>query len=202
MKKQTGAIKAGWLILIAAIVIIGGYGAMTYNRLLSYDENVKAGWSEVINHYQRRADLIPNLVEVTKKYAQHEEDVFTKVTEARSKVSSINVNTDNLDAATLQKFQQAQGELSSALSRLIAVSENYPDLKANTVFENLQTQLEGTENRIATARSRYIETVKAYNVAVRHFPTNMIANMIGFHTKPNFTVENESAISTAPKVSF
>lgn len=201
MKKQTGMIK-GWIIILILIGIICGYGAITYNRLLNDDETVKASWSEVVNQYQRRADLIPNLVEVTKKYAAHEESVFTKVTEARSKVGNINVNIDNLDATTLQTFQQAQNELGSALSRLIAVSENYPELKANTVFEGLQTQLEGTENRITTARNRYIDAVKNYNISVRRFPTNTLAGMFGFSAKPNFTVANEADISTAPKVSF
>ncbi|WP_072577160.1 LemA family protein [Suttonella ornithocola] len=190
------------VVIIGLIIAVGAMAVPTYNRLQGLDETVKAQWSEVVNQYQRRADLIPNLVEVTKKYAAHEEAVFTQVAEARSKVSAMNVSVDNLDAAKLQQFQQAQGELGVALSRLIAVSESYPELKANTVFENLQTQLEGTENRITTARKRYIESVKDFNSTVRRFPTNLVAKFAGLSVKPNFTVENEAAISTAPKVQF
>jgi LemA protein len=187
------------LLLIAAF-LLGGCG---YNSIQSKDEGVKAAWAEVVNQYQRRADLVPNLVSTVKGYAQHEEDVFIKVTEARASVGKVTINADQLgDAAAVQKFQAAQGELSSALSRLMAVSENYPQLKADGLFQNLQAQLEGTENRIAVARNRYISAVQDYNVFVRSFPQNLTAMMFGYKAKANFTVENEKAISTAPTVDF
>jgi LemA protein len=187
------------LLLIAAF-LLGGCG---YNSIQSKDEGVKAAWAEVVNQYQRGADLVPNLVSAVKGYAEHEEEVFTKVTEARASVGKVTINADQLgDAAAVQKFQAAQGELSSALSRLMAVSENYPQLKADGLFQNLQAQLEGTENRIAVARNRYIGAVQDYNVFVRSFPQNLTAMMFGYKAKANFTVENEKAISTAPKVDF
>lgn len=190
------------LIIVALIVAFAAFAVPKYNRLQTLDQGVKAQWSEVVNQYQRRADLIPNLVSVVKRYAEHEEGVFTEVANARAKVGSVNVNAGEIDAAKLQQFQQAQGELTSALSRLIAVSENYPELKANEVFQNLQTQLEGTENRVTTARNRYIESVRDFNIAVRQFPTNIVARIAGLGEKPNFSVANEAEISTAPKVSF
>ena len=159
-----------------------------------------AGWSEVLNQYKRRADLIPNLVNTVKGYAAHEQQVLTAVTEARAKVSQITVNAD--DAASLAQYQAAQGELSQALGRLMMVTENYPNLKADASFLNLQTQLEGTENRITVARQRYIASVQDYNVVVRKFPTNLTAMIFGYEAKPSFTVENEKAISTAPTVNF
>ncbi|MEO8804202.1 MAG: LemA family protein [Rudaea sp.] len=187
------------LILLSACML-GGCG---YNAIQSKDEAVKAAWSEVINQYQRRADLVPNLVATVKGYAQHEEEVFIKVAQARASVGKVTITADDLgDAAKLQQFQAAQGELSSALSRLMAVSENYPDLKANVGFQTLQAQLEGTENRIAVARNRYISAVQEYNVLVRSFPQNLTAKMFGYHPKANFTVENEKAISVAPTVDF
>ncbi|MGA9335907.1 MAG: LemA family protein [Rudaea sp.] len=188
------------VLIVLAACMLGGCG---YNAIQSKDEAVKAAWSEVINQYQRRADLVPNLVNTVKGYAQHEEDVFIKVAQARASVGKITITADDLgDAAKLQKFQAAQGELSSALSRLMAVSENYPDLKANVGFQTLQAQLEGTENRIAVARNRYISAVQDYNVLVRSFPQNLTAKMFGYHPKANFTVENEKAISVAPTVDF
>ena len=188
------------LFLVPLLALLGGCG---YNSIQSKDEGVNAAWSEVLNQYQRRADLVPNLVNTVKGYASHEEEVFTKVTEARAKVGQIKVSVDQLDdAVAMQKFQAAQGELSSALSRLMAVSENYPDLKADGLFQNLQAQLEGTENRITVARNRYIKAVQGYNVTVRSFPTNLTAMLFGYKQKPNFTVDNEKAISTAPKVDF
>lgn len=202
--KQPGSgfkIKGVWIILLI-LVIAAAAGAMSYNGLQKTDEQVSASWSEVISQYQRRADLVPNLVEVTKQYAEHEESVLTEVTKARSQVGGLTINADNLDAATLAQFQQAQGELSAALSKLIAVSESYPDLKANTTFENLMAQLEGTENRITVARNRYIDAVRVYNTKVRQFPGNLIAGWAGMQTKANFTVENEAAISTTPRVDF
>ena len=185
------------------IVLIGLLSGCGYNSIQSKDEGVKAAWSEVVNQYQRRADLVPNLVNTVKGYATHEEEVFTKVTEARASVGKVTINADQLDdAAAVAKFQQAQGELSSALSRLMAVSENYPQLKADGLFQNLQAQLEGTENSITVARNRYIQAVQDYNTFVRSFPQNITAMIFGYKAKANFTVENEKQISTAPTVDF
>jgi LemA protein len=186
--------------LLVLVSLVSGCG---YNSIQSKDEAVKAAWSEVVNQYQRRADLVPNLVNTVKGYAAHEEEVFTKVTEARANVGKITISADQLDdAAAVAKFQQAQGELSSALSRLMAVSENYPQLKADGLFQNLQVQLEGTENRITVARNRYIQSVQDYNTFVRSFPQNLTAMIFGYKPKANFTVENEKQISTAPTVDF
>lgn len=174
-----------------------------YNAIQTSDEQVKSAWSEVINQYQRRADLVPNLVNSVKGFAQQEKDVLLGVTKARAKVGSIQVSPETLnDPGAFNKFQQAQGELTSALSRLLAVSENYPQLKSDALFRDLMSQLEGTENRIAVARNRYIKAVQDYNVTVRSFPSNLTAMMFGYKEKPNFTVDNEKAISTAPKVDF
>jgi LemA protein len=189
--------------LAFVLVLIGVLSGCGYNSIQSKDEGVKAAWSEVVNQYQRRADLVPNLVNTVKGYATHEEEVFTKVTEARANVGKVTISADQLDdAAALAKFQQAQGELSSALSRLMAVSENYPQLKADGLFQNLQAQLEGTENRITVARNRYIQSVQDYNTFVRSFPQNITASLFGYKTKANFSVENEKQISTAPTVDF
>ena len=194
---------SGIVILIAVIAGLAALAIPGYNRLQGLDENVNAQWSEVVSQYQRRADLVPNLVETVKGYARHEEAVFTQVTEARAKVGSVQLTPDMLgDEAAMQRFQAAQGELTSALSRLLVVAENYPDLKANTNFENLMTQLEGTENRIVTARRNYIESVQTFNTAVRTFPTSLIARFAGLSRRAQFTVENEAAISTAPQVQF
>lgn len=194
---------SGIVIIIAVIAGLAALAIPGYNRLQGLDENVNAQWSEVVSQYQRRADLVPNLVETVKGYAQHEEAVFTQVTEARAKVGSVQLTPDMLgDEAAMQRFQAAQGELTSALSRLLVVAENYPDLKANTNFENLMTQLEGTENRIVTARRNYIESVQTFNTAVRTFPTSLIARFAGLSRRAQFTVENEAAISTAPQVQF
>ena len=188
------------IVLLLAASVLSGCG---YNAMQRQDEAVKAAWSDVINQYQRRADLVPNLVNTVKGYAEHEERVLTSVTEARARVGGIQVTPELAqDAEALQKYQAAQGELSSALSRLIAVSENYPDLKADGLFQNLQAQLEGTENRVAVARNRYIEAVREYNSLLRTFPNNLTAKMFGYSVKPNFTVENEAAISHAPTVDF
>ena len=174
-----------------------------YNNFQTLDEEAKASWSEVLNQYQRRADLVPNLVNVVKGYAEHEKEVLTQVADARSKVGSMQVTAEVLnDPEAFAKFQAAQGQMTSALSRLMAVSENYPNLKAGQGFRDLQAQLEGTENRITVARNRYIETIKGYNVAVRSFPQNLTAMMFGYKTKPSFTVENEKTISVAPTVDF
>ena len=171
-----------------------------YNRIQVTDEQVKSGWAEVLNQYQRRADLVPNLVNVVKGYAAHEKDVLTQVTEARARVGTVQVNAD--DPQSLKQYQEAQGALSSALSRLLVVSENYPNLKADTGFRDLQAQLEGTENRITVARNRYIQTVQEYNITVRRFPVNLTAKMFGYQTKPSFTVEDEKALAQPPKVEF
>jgi LemA protein len=174
-----------------------------YNAIQTTDEQVKAGWSEVVNQYQRRADLVPNLVNSVKGFAQQEKDVLLGVTNARAKVGSVQATPEVLnDPAAFQKFQAAQGELSSALSRLLVVTENYPQLKSDALFRDLQSQLEGTENRIAVSRNRYIKAVEAYNVTARSFPTNLTAMIFGMKPKPNFTVEDEKAIATPPKVDF
>lgn len=177
--------------------------ACGYNDLQVQDESVKTHWSEVINQYQRRADLVPNLVSTVKGYAAHEKGVLLEVTKARAKVGSIQITADmaNQEAA-LREFQQAQSELSSALSRLLMVTENYPELKSDALFRDLMAQLEGTENRIAVARNRYIQSIQEYNATVRTFPSNLTAKMFDFEVKPNFTVENEKEISTPPKVEF
>jgi LemA protein len=174
-----------------------------YNDFQTGDEEVKASWSEVINQYQRRADLVPNLVNTVKGEAKFEQDTLTKVIEARSRATAIQATPALVnDPAAFQKFQAAQGELSGALSRLMVVSENYPTLRANQGFRDLAAQLEGTENRIAVARQRYIKSVQAYNVTVRSFPSNLTAKVLGYKEKPNFTVENEKDISRPPSVGF
>ena len=188
------------LMLTVATLALTGCG---YNTFQSTDEQVKASWSEVLNQYQRRADLIPNLVSTVKGEAKFEQDTLTKVIEARSKATSIQATPELInDPAAFQKFQQAQGELSGALSRLMVVTENYPNLKANQAFRDLQAQLEGTENRITVARNRYIKSVQDYNVTVRSFPSNLTAMAFGYKEKANFTVENEKEISRPPAVSF
>ena len=188
------------LMLCAAALGLGGCG---YNTLQSSDEQIKAAWAEVVNQYQRRADLVPNLVNTVKGFAQQEKDVLLGVTNARAKVGSVQATPELVnDPAAFQRFVAAQGELTSALSRLLVVAENYPQLKSDANFRDLQAQLEGTENRIAVARNRYIKAVQEYNVTVRSFPMNLTAMMFGFKQKPQFTVENEKEISSAPKVDF
>ncbi|WP_291991708.1 LemA family protein [Candidatus Accumulibacter sp. ACC003] len=187
------------LVLVLASVLSG----CGYNSFQTGDEAVKSAWSEVINQYQRRADLVPNLVSTVQGYASHEKDVLTQVTQARAQVGSIQATPELVnDPAAFARFQQAQAGLSSALSRLLVVAENYPQLKADAAFRDLQAQLEGTENRIAVARNRYIKSVEAYNVSVRTFPNNLTAMVFGYSVKPNFTVADETAISSAPKVDF
>jgi LemA protein len=189
-----------WIAMGTLAVLLTGCG---YNEFQSKDEAIKASWGEVVNQYQRRADLIPNLVNTVKGYASHERETLEAVTKARAQATSVQITPEVLNnPAAFQKFQQAQGELSSALSRLMAISERYPDLKADTSFRDLQSQLEGTENRITVARQRYISTVQEYNVLARRFPTNLTAMMFGYEVKPTFQVENEKAISTAPTVDF
>lgn len=190
------------LALLAGMVasLLSGCG---YNEFQTRDEATKAAWSEVVNQYQRRADLIPNLVNTVKGYASHEKETLEAVTRARAAATSFQITPEVLNnPAAFQKFQQVQGELSGALSRLMAVSEKYPDLKADTSFRDLQSQLEGTENRITVARQRYIASVQEYNVLARSFPSNLTAMVFGYQVKPSFTVENEKAISTAPTVNF
>ena len=190
----------------AATLIVGAPLALTgcgYNEFQSLDEQVNASWSEVLSQYQRRSDLIPNIVNTVKGEANFEQETLTKVVEARAKATSIQVTPELArDPAALQKFQAAQGELSSALSRLMVVSERYPQLQANQGFRDLRVQLEGTENRITVARNRYIKSVQEYNVLTRRFPTNLTAKVFGYEVKPNFTVQNEAAISAPPTVSF
>ncbi|MYN01597.1 LemA family protein [Pseudoduganella sp. DS3] len=185
---------------LLAAVFLSGCG---YNDFQAKDEAVKAQWGEVVNQYQRRADLIPNLVNTVKGYAAHERETLEAVTKARASATSMQVTPEVLNnPGALQKFQQVQGELSSALSRLMVVAEKYPDLKADASFRDLQSQLEGTENRITVARQRYIASVQDFNVLARRFPTNLTAMMFGYELKPSFTVENEKSISTAPTVDF
>jgi LemA protein len=181
-------------------VTLSGCG---YNRIQTTDEQIKAGWAEVLNQYQRRADLVPNLVNVVKGYADHEKEVLIRLTEARAKVGSVQATPELLnDEQAFNKYVAAQKELSGALSRLLVVAENYPQLKADGAFRDLQAQLEGTENRITVARNRYIDAVMKYNVTVRTFPNNMTARMFGYKTKPTFTVENEQELAKPPKVEF
>jgi len=188
---------------VVAVVAAFGTSGCGYNKLQSQDEAVKAAWSEVVNQYQRRADLVPNLVATVKGYASHEERVLVGVTEARAKATSIQATPELInDPAAFAKFQAAQGELTQALKSLLVTVERYPDLKANENFRDLSAQLEGTENRITVARNRYIDSVREFNVTVRQFPSNITANIFDFDVKPNFTVENEAAISAAPAVSF
>jgi LemA protein len=189
-----------WLTVAMLAVLFPGCG---YNQFQAKDESVKAAWGEVVNQYQRRADLVPNLVNTVKGYASHEKETLEAVTKARAAATSVQVTPEVLnDPQAFQRFQQAQGELTQALSRLLAVSENYPQLKADTLFRDLQSQLEGTENRITVARQRYIVAVQEYNVLARSFPTNLTAKMFGYPVRPSFTVDNEKAISNAPTVNF
>ena len=187
-------------ILLLLTFALSGCG---YNTLQSKDEQVKASWSEVVNQYQRRADLVPNLVNTVKGYASHEREVLNEVTTARAQATSVLITPEVLDdPAAFARFQAAQGALSGALSRLLAVSESYPQLKADANFRDLQAQLEGTENRITVARNRYIQSVQDYNVTVRSFPSNLTAMALGYDVKPNFTVANEKAVAEAPTVNF
>ena len=189
-----------FVLLLISATFLSGCG---YNAFQRGDEAVKAAWSEVINQYQRRADLVPNLVNTVQGYAVHEKNVLTEVTQARAQVGRVQASSDLANnPEALAQFQQAQAGLSGALSRLLVVSENYPSLKADAAFRDLQAQLEGTENRITVARNRYIKAVEAYNVEVRSFPSNLTAKLFGYSVKPNFTIENEKEISTAPKVDF
>ena len=189
-----------WLLVVLTVLALSGCGYNDFQRL---DEQTRSAWSEVLNQYQRRADLIPNIVNTVKGEANFEQETLTRVVEARAKATSVQVTPETLNnPEAFQKFQQAQGELSGALSRLLVVSERYPDLKANQGFRDLRVQLEGTENRITVARNRYIQTVQEYNVLARSFPTNLTAKAMGYQPKPSFTVQNEAQISTPPQVDF
>ena len=195
--------KRGLLILAVTLGLTGALSGCGYNDFQRLDEQVKAAWSEVLNQYQRRADLIPNIVATVKGEASFEQDTLTKVIEARSRATSINATPELVNnPEAFEKFQKAQGELTGALSRLMVVAEQYPSLKANAAFQDLRVQLEGTENRITVARNRYIKAVADYNVLARSFPTNLTAMVFSYAPKPNFTVQNEAQISTPPTVSF
>lgn len=190
-------------LIIVVIVFASMIGGCGYNTLQATDEQIKASWAEVMNQYKRRADLIPNLINTVKGFAEQEKEVLLGVTNARARVGGIQATPELInDPEAFAKFQNAQGQLSGALSRLLAVAENYPELKSNANFRDLQAQLEGTENRIAVARNRYIKAVQEYNTEVRSFPSNLTAMLFGYQTKPSFTVENEQEISAAPKVDF
>jgi LemA protein len=192
--------KLLWAVSLFAALTLSGCG---YNDFQTQDEQVKASWSEVLNQYQRRADLIPNLVATVQGYAAQERDVLIGVTQARARATSVNLTPEAInDPAAMQKFAQAQGELSSALGRLLIVVENYPQLKSDANFRDLQAQLEGTENRITTARNRFIKATQDFNILARQFPTNLTAMMFGYKPKASFTVENEKAIAAPPKVDF
>lgn len=204
MNKPTGGISmariSSWLMLLLSTAFLSGCG---YNTLQEQDQQIKASWSEVLNQYQRRADLVPNLVNTVKGYANQERDVLLGVTEARAKVGSIQASPELLDnPEAFARFQAAQSQLSGALSRLLVVAENYPQLKSDANFRDLQAQLEGTENRITVARNRYIKSVQDYNVTVRSFPTNLTAMVFGHKEKPQFSVENEKEIARPPTVDF
>jgi len=198
MFKWLSALK--WGVVGCMALALSGCG---YNTFQTADEDIKATWAEVLNQYQRRADLVPNLVNVVKGYAAHEKDVFISVTEARARVGAIQATPELVnDEVAFQKFIAAQSQLTGAISRLLLVAENYPQLKADGLFRDLQAQLEGTENRITVARNRYITAVKTYNIAVRAFPSNLTAMLFGYKIKPSFTVENEKAIAVPPTVDF
>ncbi len=197
---RSGTLGWRWVGLLATVLALSGCGYNDFQRL---DEQVKSGWAEVLNQYQRRADLIPNIVATVKGEAGFEQDTLTKVIEARSKATSVQATPELInDPAAFDKFQQAQGELSGALSRLMVVVEQYPNLRANQAFQDLRVQLEGTENRITVARNRYIKDVQAYNTLARKFPTNLTAMVFSYEVKPGFTVQNEAQISAPPVVNF
>lgn len=193
-------LSARWLFASLSILLLSGCG---YNQIQTLDEQVKATWSQALNQYERRADLVPKLVSSVNAYMSQERTVLIDVTEARAKVGQINISVNDLDdPALMQRFNQAQGELSSALSRLMAVSENYPDLKSDGVVRDLMTQLEGTENRIATERGRFVQAVQAYNQFIRQFPAVMTAKVMGYKVKDNYGVERQSEIMRNPEVRF
>lgn len=192
-----------FMVIVAAVILFVMYGVGLYNKMISGDEGVTASWSEVVNQYQRRADLVPNLVSTVKGFAEQEKDVLLSVVEARNKATSVQITPETVNSAeALNKFSQAQAQLGGALGRLLVTVERYPDIKSGKNFLELQTQLEGSENRISVARKRYIDSVRNYNLSVRKFPASYIANIMGFRSKANFTVENEEEISAPPTVDF
>lgn len=189
--------------LFMAIVLSSLMTGCGYNTIQQLDEEVSSNWSEVLNQYKRRADLVPQLVKVVQGYASHEKEVFTAVTEARSKAGSISLTPEALkDPQAMENFAKAQSQMTSALSRLLAVSERYPELKANEQFRDLQSQLEGTENRITVARNRYIDSIKQYNVVIRKFPSNITAKVFDYNVKPQFNVEDQASVTKAPEINF
>lgn len=192
--------KKGWIIAIAIVAVLVIWFATGYNSLVKQEEGVKTAWSQVENQYQRRSDLIPNLVNTVKGYASHESETLEGVVAARARATQTTIDADNLTPEAIEKYQAAQGELTAALGRLLMIQENYPDLKANQNFLELQAQLEGTENRIAVARKDFNEKARAYNVAVRRFPANLVAGMFGFEQKPYF--ESSEGSEAAPQVTF
>ena len=192
--------KKTWIIIIAVIAVIAVYGISSYNSMVSQEEAVGTAWSNVENQYQRRADLIPNLVNTVKGYAAHEKETFDAVVSARAKATQTTVSIDDLTPEKMEAYQRAQGEVGSALSRLLAVTENYPELKANENFQTLQAQLEGTENRISVERRKFNEVAKAYNTSIRRFPRNILAGMFGFEKRPYF--EAQEGAEKAPEVKF
>ena len=192
--------KKTWIIIIAVIAVLCIFGVTSYNSLVTQEESVGTAWSNVENQYQRRSDLIPNLVNTVKGYAAHEKETFDAVVSARAKATQATVNIDDLTPEKLQQYQRAQGEIGMALGRLLAVTENYPELKANENFQTLQAQLEGTENRISVERRRFNETAKEYNTTIRRFPKNIIAGMFGFEKRPYFEAQEGS--EKAPEVKF
>lgn len=199
--RSTGSRLLRWMAGVAvAGFLAGGMSGCGYNDIQRTDEATNSAWAEVLSQYQRRADLIPNLVNTVKGYATHEKEVLTQVTEARSRVGQVSVNPG--DAGSLKQFENAQADIGSALSRLLVVAERYPELKADQNFRDLQAELSGTENRITVARKRYIDAISTYNVLVREFPVNLTARVLGYEPKPQFTVENEAAISKPPTVDF
>ncbi len=192
--------KKVWIIVIVVVIALIGYSISSYNSMVSMDEKVGTAWSNVENQYQRRSDLIPNLVNTVKGYAAHEKETFDAVVSARAKATQVSVDADNLTPEKLAAYQQAQGEIGSALGRLLAISENYPDLKASENFQTLQAQLEGTENRISVERRKFNETAREYNTAIRRFPKNLLASMFGFEKRPYF--EAEEGAQNVPEVKF
>ena len=193
----------GFKTLVFFVLFASLLSRCSYNQIQINDEQVNAAWSEVLNQYKRRADLVPNLVQVVQGYAAHEKDVLTRVAEARSNVANIKLTPEVLkDPVAFKKFQEIQAQMGGALSRLLAVAESYPQLKADANFRDLQAQIEGTENRITVARNRYIKAVQDYNIGVRTFPDNLTARVFGYQPKPSFTVENEKEISQVPKIDF
>ncbi len=202
MNKNSGQASPILITIIAIIVITAGLFLSKYNQLQTLDEATDAAWSQVLNTYKRRADLVPQVVEVVKSYTQHEKKLLTEITEARTNVGKLQLSSKDLTPEKLAEFQKMQQQLSASLGRLIAVTENYPELKSNEIYQNLQAELEGSENRITVARRDYIESVRKFNTAVRRFPGNIVAKYLDMKVKPNFSVENETEIAEPPKLNL